>query len=731
MSHQLNHHRTAADRTADRPTGWSARLFLCLAVAMVLALAACSGGGQSSASETDQDGAEAGVDGDGTGDNTEDETGADTANDAGAAGSRSSGDSTEVEVPDPSVVIDYEPEFVVGQCDYPIPPGFEVECGTVAVPEDWQTGDGAVELAVAVFASTAEEPAPDPVVYLEGGPGGHALETLVYGGLDLYSALLERGDVVVFDQRGAGRSEPELGCQEVTEVVRELEDIAIIEDEEAEARYLDALAECRDRLEGEGVDLRDYNSFNNAHDVEALRQALGYDQWNLLGISYGTRLGLEVLRQHPDGVRSVVLDSVYPPEVDSAAENPQSFIDSYERVVAACAAEPECGDEGDLAQRFEELVSQFQVEPVQVTVQDFVNGTSDEMYLTGDALIGVITQALYSPAWFSDLPELAADLESGRTTVVEQFLSQQRSTEQFFSDGMFYAVTCHEEIAYSDPDSVVDPPDPFGLRETFDLASNTGTNAFETCEAFANGRAAPVANEPVVSDVPTLLLAGEFDPVTPVSWAETAADDLSNSFLVVSESASHGLTGSECVTGIVLAFLDDPSSEPETGCLAEESVEFLARAPVNVEMVEATYSQPQAGVEITTLRPESWMVGSLGGDQYRQQSFLDPTQLLQIAGDQAMGFALSVYVNEANDLSLSATEPFEGGDSIGSLRAADLPGDWSRRSADSSEVVVEWLQTSRNDVTLYVVLIAPRAESDELIEQVLKPAAQAIAAEAP
>ncbi len=728
MSHQPNDGRTGGDRSADPVMPRAVRRVAGVIAALALFLVACTGNDGSLTSRSDRNGADSDqADGGG-----ETGTNADSAADGDeAGGSRSSGGSADVEVPDPSRIIDYEPEFIAGGCRHPVPTGYEVDCGTVVVPEDWQTGDGTVVLSVAVFASTADEPAADPVVYLEGGPGGHALETLMFGATELYDPLLERGDVVVFDQRGAGLSDPELACDEVTGVVRELEDIPIIEDAEAKTRYLDALAACRDRLEGEGIDLRDYNSFNNAHDVDAIRRALGYEQWNLLGISYGTRLGLEVMRQHPEGVRSVVLDSVYPPQVDSAAENPQTFIDSYRRVVAACAAEPECAAEGELAQRFEELVSRFQVEPVQVTVQDFVNGTDDEVYLTGDALIGVITQSLYSPVWFGDLPELATDLENGRTAVVEQYLSQQRSTEQFFSDGMFYAITCHEEISYSDPNEVIDPPDPFGLRDKFDLASNAGSNAFPTCEAFANGRAAPVANEPVVSDIPTLLLAGEFDPVTPVSWAEEAAEDLANSFLVVSPSASHGVTGSACVTGIVADFLDDPSTRPATDCLADESIEFVAQAPVEVEMEEATYSQPQAGVEVTTVRPESWLVGSLGGDQYRQGSFLDPTQLLQIAGDQAMGFALSVYVNEANDLSLSATEPFVGSDSIGSIRAADLPGDWSRRSANTLDLVVEWLETERDGVKLYVILIAPADEARELIEQVMKPAVQAIEVEGP
>ncbi|MDH4278731.1 MAG: alpha/beta hydrolase, partial [Acidimicrobiia bacterium] len=340
------------------------------------------------------------------------------------------------EAPDP---VEYTPTFDDGSCPSNFPLELEPRCGTVDVPSDWATGEGTVGLAVAVFPSTATDPAADPVVYLEGGPGGHALETLVFSADTLLRPLLERSDVIVFDQRGAGLSTPGLTCPEVTEATREAEDTPILDNAEGERLYLDALGACRDRLVSSGVDLADFNSFNNAHDTDAIRRALGYEQWNLFGVSYGTKLGLESMRQHPDGIRAVVLDSVYPPEVDSVAENPHTFIASYERVVEACKAEPACAAQGDLADRLAELATALQANPVEVEVTDHVSGVVDDVYLTGDALVGIVSQALYSPTWFTDLPELASDLEAGRTGVAAQFLSQQRTLERYVSEGMFWA----------------------------------------------------------------------------------------------------------------------------------------------------------------------------------------------------------------------------------------------------------------------------------------------------
>ncbi len=627
------------------------------------------------------------------------------------------------------VPVDIDASFEPIACPAELPDDYQPRCGTVTVPMDWQTGEGSVTLTVAIFASTAEEPASDPVVYLEGGPGGHALETLVYSTEDLLEPLLARGDVVVLDQRGAGLSLPRLHCPETIKATRELEDIPIVEDVESKRRYNEALASCRQRLIDSGVDLAAFNSVNNAHDIEAVRVALGHRQWNLFGVSYGTRLALEVMRQHPDGIRSVILDSVYPPEVDSVAENPQTFIDAYMKVARSCRSEANCASQGDLVERFQELVQQLQVAPERVVVTDFVTGETDEVYLTGDALVGIITQALYSPTWFSDLPELASDLERGRTHVAEQFMSQQRTLERYFSDAMFYAISCRDEISFADPAQVVDPPDPFGLRPEFDLASNVGTNAFETCEAFANGQGPPSANQPVVSDIPTLLLAGEFDPVTPVAWARSAAEGLSRGSLVVAPNASHGVFGTPCGMSVIVAYLNEPGVDPPSGCLVGDTIQFVGAGLAPIDLVEVTYPADPWGIEISTVRPEDWSIGSLEGDQYRQQSFLDPAQLFQLAGTSSLSDGLVDFIEEQWDVTINSPIPFSGPTSIGRLRPDELGGDWRRRSAVGSGVMVEWFETDiagDDGLALYVILVTTQEERDALVEQVLIPALETI-----
>lgn len=620
--------------------------------------------------------------------------------------------------------------FAAGACPFEVPPGLTARCGTVEVPADWGTGEGSIELPVAVLPSSSPNPAPDPVIYLEGGPGSHTLETLIYSADDLIRPVLERGDMIFFDQRGAGLAVPRLFCEENEAVTRLLEDDPSLSSEQAQKRSNDALAACRERLVESGIDLTDYNSINSAHDVEAIRIALGYESWNIYGISYGTKLGLEVLRRHPEAVRTAVLDSVYPPQVNSVRDNPGTFVESYEAVVAACDREPSCAEGGDLADRITAVVAALDEAPIQVEVHDWIANETDEIFVTGSTVVGLVVGALYSPYRFTDIPELITELESGRTDALRRFLDQERSTERFFTDGMFYAIACHEEISFAEESEVVAalPADPFGQTDRFDLASNTGTTAFDTCQAFENGQAPSSSNEPVSSDVPTLLMAGRFDPVTPVAWAEQAAETLENSTLVVAEQQSHGVSPGECGMAIMRQFLDAPGTVLNVDCFADEDLTFVADVDETIDLEAAAFDIELLEVSVETVRPVSWSIGSLNGDQYRQQSFLDPTQFLQLAGDFLAKEALSSALGEEFGFTVGQPQQLGAGTglAVGSTPVDDLNRTWTRRSGRSESVAIEWFESEIDGIPTVVALVASIEELDGLLDALVVPALQTI-----
>ena len=592
------------------------------------------------------------------------------------------------------------------------------------MPEDWATDSGEITLSVAVFPSTAATPAPDPVVFLDGGPGSNALAAAIFRGADLVEPLRANRDLIMFDQRGAGLSDPALDCPEITELTRELEDTPNLDSDEAEGRFGDALSACSTRLADEGIDLDAYTTVNNAHDTEAIRVALGYDSWNLLGISYGTRLGLEVMRQHPDAVRAAVLDSVFPPQVDSVVENPATFLASFDAVVAACAAEPECAAAGDLRQRLVDTVQTYEADPVPVEIRNLLTGETDEVFVDGDTIVGIVTQALYSPEAFGDLPELAAELEGGATDAVSSFLTLNRTNEEVFTDGMFYAVVCNDEIPFADPTEVAEslPDDPFGLNDRFDLGSNTGRSAFTTCEAFDpvgpgdDGQPAPEANEAVTSDIPTLVMAGRFDPVTPVAWSELAAETLPNSYFVVDESNSHGISPGTCGMSIVNAFLDDPDVEPDASpCTDDGSVAFLAPIDEPITLEPLTITAATSDRQLQTVRPSGWTDGGVG-DASRAASILDPTALIQLADNPTLELGIELFFDQQFGVALGPSveaEPFGG-------RA------WTKRSGQSGNTAVEWYETEIDGISVAIALVSTVAELDANVETVLRPALEQI-----
>ncbi len=451
-------------------------------------------------------------------------------------------------------VDDFPTETV--DCPFEGPPDVAVGCSTITVPENWDTGQGEITLTFARVPARTTPPAGEPIVYLEGGPGAHALDTLVYQFDDLWDPLLDDHDLIFFDQRGTGYSEPRLSCPELTELTREAEDDPGLDPDEIETEYNRRLGECTEGFTERGIDLTQYNTINSARDADAIRQVLGHEQWNLLGISYGTKLGLEIMRQFPETVRASVLDSVFPPQVDSTRDNPTTFLASLDAVSAACAAEPACARQGDLKQRLIDAAQQLETSPRQVEVINFLTGESDTVQAQGDTIVRIVATGLYSPFAFTDWPELLTDIEAGGTDALSTFLSLDRTNEPFFTTGMQLVVQCHEEISFADPAEVENsaPEDPFGL---YDVAFDSG-DPFGLCAVVDSGQAEAVSNQPVESDIPTLVMAGEFDPVTPPAWGALAAETLTNSHFVVLSGESHGASPTDCGVTLVRAFLADP-----------------------------------------------------------------------------------------------------------------------------------------------------------------------------
>lgn len=457
-----------------------------------------------------------------------------------------------------------------------IEPGKDVDCGYLAVPERRDlplTNTRLIQLAVAIFHPPGGAHYPDPLIYLSGGPGASALEVVRYD-FDLFSelAFTNGRDLIVFDQRGIGVSRPALDCPEYDHLARDLLDREIegqaLTDQEIAELLLDAIAACRENL-SMIADLSAYNSLASAHDVHDLRLALGYEQVNLWGGSYGTRLALEVMRQHPHGLRSVILDAVYPPDVDLYAEGPANFDRALGKLFSGCAANPVCSQAyPDLENVFYETMRRLDEKPVQTELIDPFTGTHYQSWINGDVLLGLTFRLLYNSQVRYLLPMYIDDASRADFSAFNTMHGLMIGRIGLSSLGMSLSVQCHEELSFSSRQALQtrlsDHPELAGLYEN----SQIGPFVFRICQDWPAGLADPSANQPVYSDIPTLLMSGEFDPITPPAWGRKAAQTLSQAYFYEYPGIGHGasiITG--CPQDMAIAFLHQPNQAPDDACI--------------------------------------------------------------------------------------------------------------------------------------------------------------------
>ncbi len=489
-------------------------------------------------------------------------------------------------------------EFSSAFPEYPAP---VAECGFLTVLEDRSKTDGpTIRIHYAVFRSFSDAPLPDPVVYLEGGPGGHALQSVPLVFEDLVEPFLSERDFIMFDQRGVGYSEPALTCPEQVELRFETLDLDLRGDRYA-VISIDALIQCHDRLRRDGIDLSAYNSAENAADLEDLRKALGYDQWNLFGVSYGTRFALTAMRDYPGGIRSVILDSTYTPDVDLFTSLPESTNRVLRSLFDGCAADQKCNETyPDLEGTFFDLVERLNTRPVITEITHALTGDKYDYLTNGNRLLDFVFESFYATELIPLIPKLILDVRDGDYDTYNLVQGSLIANADFLSWGMYYSVQCAEEVAFSSRSDARAASDEYPeLREFVEILS-----VYDVCDHWQDGDVDPIENQPVTSDIPTLVLAGELDPITPSKWGSLAAGTLSNSYFIEFPGMGHGVAvTADCPLSIALAFLSDPLGELDRSCT--ERLEGLAFIVEAQRVTLVPYTDEVQGLR--GVRPEEWI----------------------------------------------------------------------------------------------------------------------------
>ena len=421
------------------------------------------------------------------------------------------------------------------------------ECGTLEVPENPDArGDRMIGLRVARVPAINRRKSPDPLFILAGGPG-MAATTMYAGTAPAFARIQRNRDIVLVDQRGTGESNV-LNCP--------FDDDALMRasDAEVEAETKRCLANLSTR-----ADVASYTTSVAVRDLDLVRAALGYEQINLYGGSYGTRVAEHYLRRFPQRTRAIILDGVVAPE---QALGPQIALDAENaliNVLSRCANDEACAERfGDPVATYRKLLESLRTKPVPVDFTDPTTGQRTTLEFGLLQFATVLRLSTYTSEQAAVLPLVlhSASNSGNFAPLAGQFVLMLRSYGDVLAYGMHNSVVCTEDVPFYKPSDI----DRAALQRTF-LGVSQVDALQSLCRAWPRGPMDSDLHAPLSSDVPVLLLSGGNDPVTPPAGAEKARIGLKHSKHLVLEGLGHGQLGAPCMDRVMAQFIDRASVE--------------------------------------------------------------------------------------------------------------------------------------------------------------------------
>jgi pimeloyl-ACP methyl ester carboxylesterase len=430
-------------------------------------------------------------------------------------------------------------------------------CGSVRVRES-ASSTREIDLRVIVLPALSSPRLPDPIVPLSGGPG-QGSAALAWLMAPRYAAFRTQRDIVFIDARGTGSSNG-LQCESpraTTDLVGRIFDPA-------------ALAACRDEL-SRRADLTQYTTSMAAQDYERVFDQLGYDTVNLMGVSYGTRMGLEITRQIPGRVRTLTIEGVVPTTFDWPSRGAADAESALNAVIEDCESDRSCSARYPrFRQDVDVAFARVRRGPVNATVRDPATGAietvpfgdHDLAYATRGVLYG--NDALSLPSWFRQAAE------GDFTALAQAYVTRARALDDQLALGLLFGVYCAEDLPFVDWTAAAKQSS--GTR----LGSYLLDQYRQGCDVWPRGAVDESFRQPIQSNVPTLLMSGRHDPVTPPRTATDAARTLPRSRVLIWPNGGHGTDGlatADCRTAIQDAFLRtaDPDQLP-LGCVTTAPV---------------------------------------------------------------------------------------------------------------------------------------------------------------
>lgn len=443
-------------------------------------------------------------------------------------------------------------------------------CAAFPVPENRADQHSRIiTLKLAVLRSSAQVASKDMLVFLAGGPGQAATDeaSTVAGVL---APLRAHRDVLLLDQRGTGGSNA-LSCKAADQAATPDDGDSVDAD-----KVRNAAAACLKQISSR-ADPRYYTTTIATQDLEDVRKAFGSPTFDLLGVSYGTRVAQQYVMRFPDSVRSMILDGTVPNSLVLGESFAQTLEEALKLQFARCTAEPACKKRfGDPYQTLYQLRDALRANPHKVSFRDPETYKAVKRVLNENALASVVRLFAYTPATAALLPmsiDAAAHGDVGPLLGQAKILSGD--LQDLTGSGMQYSVICAEDADLLKPR----PQD-----EDTILGSQMIDALKAVCSVWPTGTRPADFHQPLKSSKPVLLLAGQYDPVTPPRYAEEVAQGLTNARVLVLKGQAHSVMAAGCTPKLIKKFVEGLNPKAlDASCLDK-----LQPTPVFIDFNGAT-----------------------------------------------------------------------------------------------------------------------------------------------
>ena len=428
----------------------------------------------------------------------------------------------------------------------------QIKCGKLTVPENWQSpGDKNIDINVTVVNAVAASPKKDPLVLLMGGPGQAGSE-LVAGLVNIFREANESRDLILIDQRGTGLSNP-LMCEK--------EDANPYLDVQADFKLSD-IDKC---IAGFDADLSQYGTTSAINDFEAVRKALGYEQINLYGISYGSRAAMVYMREKPQALRTVILDGVVPPQIAVGPMGVEAAR-AFDILIAQCNEDAQCHAKyPHLSDDYHKVRAQLEQQTVETTIDHPVTDKPTTLKIDTAKFIGTLHSLMYGVGARELIPFVISQVAAGNYKPLAGIIAAGQGKSDKIYTGMQLNILCNEDMPRASAETIEKS------RENTFSGKHSIDDLVKLCNHWPRFEAPANFGEQVKSNLPTLLLSGELDPVTPPSWAELALQGLSNHKHFIAKKAGHGLVTQTCAGKMVAEFIDNGKFEDiDSSCLDKQ-----------------------------------------------------------------------------------------------------------------------------------------------------------------